>query len=34
MKLHETIDIEMRVMKEQMKRFEDRLAHLEAAQVS
>jgi len=34
MELHETVDIEMRVMKERMKRFEDRLAHLEAAQVS
>jgi hypothetical protein len=34
MKLHETLDIEMRVMKEQMNRFEERLSRLEAAQVS
>jgi len=34
MKLHETLDIEMRVMKEQMNRFEERLNHLEAAQAS
>ena len=34
MKLHETMDIEMRVMKEQMTRFEERLKHLEAAQAS
>ena len=34
MKLHETLDIEMRVMKEQMNRFEDRLKRLEAAQAS
>ncbi len=32
MKLHETLDIEMRVMKEQMKRFEERLGRVEAAQ--
>jgi len=34
MKLHETLDIEVRVMKEQMNRFEERLKHLETAQVS
>lgn len=34
MKLHETMDIEMRVMKEQMNRFEQRLERLEAAQAS
>jgi len=34
MKLHETLDIEMRVMKEQMKRFEERLGCVEAAQAS
>ena len=34
MKLHETMDIEMRVMKEQMKRFEERLGRVETAQVS
>ncbi|HEY2986614.1 MAG TPA: hypothetical protein VGL11_02740 [Candidatus Binatia bacterium] len=34
MKLHETMDIEMRVMKEQMNRFEQRLKRLEAAQAS
>lgn len=34
MKLHETLDIEMRVMKEQMKRFEERLGRVEAAQAS
>lgn len=34
MKLHETLDIEARVMKEPMNRFEDRLARLEAARVS
>jgi CO dehydrogenase/acetyl-CoA synthase beta subunit len=32
MKLHETLDIEVRVMKEQMNRFEERLKRLEAAQ--
>jgi len=31
MKLHETLDIEMRVMKEQMRRLEERVDHLEAA---
>ena len=30
MKLHETLDIELKVMKEQMNRFEQRLDHLEA----
>jgi CO dehydrogenase/acetyl-CoA synthase beta subunit len=34
MKLHETLDIEVRVMKEQMNRFEERLKRLEAAQPS
>ena len=34
MKLHETLDIEVRVMKEQMKRFEERLGLIEAAQRS
>ena len=34
MKLHETMDIEMQVMKEQMKRFEERLKRLEGAQLS
>ena len=34
MKLHETLDIEMRVMKEQMKRFEERLGRVEALQAS
>ena len=34
MKLHETLDIEVRVMKEQMKRFEERLGRVEAAQAS
>ena len=34
MKLHETLDIEMTVMKAQMNRFEERLKRLEAAQVS
>ena len=34
MKLHETLDIEVRVMKEQMNRFEERLKHIEAAQTS
>jgi len=32
MKLHETLDIEMRVMKEQMNRFEERLTRIEVAQ--
>lgn len=31
MKLHETLDIEFKVIKEQMTRLEDRLARLEAA---
>ena len=31
MKLHETLDIEMNVMKEQMKRMEERLTRLEAS---
>lgn len=30
-KLHETLDIELKVMKEQMKRLEERVDHLEAA---
>jgi len=30
MKLHETLDIEVRVMKEQMRRLEERVDHLEA----
>ena len=34
MKLHETLDIELRVMKQQMNRFEERLKRLEAAQAS
>ena len=34
MKLHETLDIEVRVMKEQMNRFEARLARIEAAQTN
>jgi len=34
MKLHETLDIEMKVMKEQMNRFEVRLARIESAQTS
>jgi archaellum component FlaC len=34
MKLHETLDIEMQVMKEQMKRFEERLGRVEAVQAS
>ena len=34
MKLHETLDIELKVMKQQMNRFEERLKHLEAAQAS
>ena len=34
MKLHETLDIEMRVMKEQMNRFEERLNRLEVGRVS
>ena len=31
MKLHETLDIEFRVMKEQVRRLEERVDHLEAA---
>ena len=34
MKLHETLDIELNVMKEQMKRFEERLGRVEVAQAS
>ena len=34
MKLHQTLDIEVRVMKEQMKGFEERLGRVEAAQRS
>ena len=34
MKLHETLDIEVRVMKEQMNRFEERLKRIEVAQTS
>ena len=34
MKLHETLDIELRVMKEQMKRIEERLKRVETAQAS
>ena len=34
MKLHETLDIEVRVMKEQMNRFEERLKRLEAGRAS
>jgi chaperonin cofactor prefoldin len=34
MKLYETLNIEVRVMKEQMNRFEERLARIEAAQTS
>ena len=30
MKLHETLDIEFRVIKEQMRRLEERVDHLEA----
>ena len=30
-KLHETLDIEMKVMKEQMKRLEERVEQLEAS---
>ncbi|MBI2987720.1 MAG: hypothetical protein HYY45_13230 [Deltaproteobacteria bacterium] len=33
-KLHETLDIEMKVIKEQMNRFDQRLSRLEAAQAS
>ncbi len=32
MKLHETLDIEVRVKKEQMNRFDERLKRIEAAQ--
>ncbi len=31
MNLHEPLDIELKVMKEQMKRLEERVTHLEAA---
>jgi CO dehydrogenase/acetyl-CoA synthase beta subunit len=34
MKLHETLDIELRVMKEQMNRFEERLKRVETAQAT
>ena len=34
MKLHETMDFELRVMKEQMNRFEERLKRIEVAQAS
>lgn len=34
MKLHETLDIEMRVMKEQMNRMEERLNRLEAGRAT
>jgi len=34
MKLHETLDIEVKVMKEQMNRFEERLTRLEAGRAS
>ena len=34
MKLHETLDIELKVMKEQMNRFEQRLDHLEGDRAS
>jgi hypothetical protein len=34
MKLHETLDIEMRVIREQKKRFEERLGLVEATQAS
>ncbi|MBI2988257.1 MAG: hypothetical protein HYY45_15935 [Deltaproteobacteria bacterium] len=34
MKLHETLDIEMRVIKAQMDRIEERLSRVEAAQAS
>jgi CO dehydrogenase/acetyl-CoA synthase beta subunit len=34
MKLHETLDIEVRVMKEQMNRFEERLKRIELARTS
>jgi len=34
MKLHETLDVELRVMKEQMNRFEERLKRVETAQAS
>ena len=30
MKLHETLDIEFRVIKEQMRRLDERVEHLEA----
>jgi len=34
MKLHETLDIELTVMKQQMSRIEERLKRLEAVQAS
>jgi archaellum component FlaC len=34
MKLHETMDFELRVMKEQMNRFEERLKRIEVAQTN
>jgi phosphoglycerate-specific signal transduction histidine kinase len=34
MKLHETLDIELTVMKQQMSRIEERLKRVEAAQAS
>ena len=34
MKLHETLDIELRVMKEPMNRFEERLKRIEVSQTS
>jgi DNA repair ATPase RecN len=34
MKLHETLDIEFRVIKEQMRRLEERVEHLEATERS
>ena len=34
MRLHETLDIEMRVIKAQMDRIEERLSRVEAAQAS
>jgi hypothetical protein len=34
MKLHETMDFELRVMKEQMNRFDERLKRIEVAQAS
>jgi chaperonin cofactor prefoldin len=34
MKLHETLDIEFKVLKEQMNRLDERLKRIEAAQPS